>query len=312
MNTTFRKYNSKDKFLSRLLDVNPDYKDDLFKVIGEYKGVDSKILCKDKYGYFTKIARRLLNQRTSRVKTNIRDAAFPTAYFKETLRDTNSQYKCGAIKLINDYIGANVKVKLLTEFGVCEAYPYKLWNDNEVTIKHAVNKHQYWVNQSLKMHGDIYQYETMPYLGNDQKVNIICKKHGVFQQARSKHLCDGQGCPACSKSTWGWGHWNELGRRSKLFDGYKVYIIECVGFGERFFKIGKTYTSINVRFKNQIHMPYSYYVMKVYEFDCGVKASEFELELLNKHKEFSYMPTTSFAGETECFTKLEYGKEAQT
>lgn len=37
-------------FKNKLRDLNPYYKNNKFEVLGEYRGVYNKILCKDKYG----------------------------------------------------------------------------------------------------------------------------------------------------------------------------------------------------------------------------------------------------------------------
>lgn len=46
------------------------------------------------------------------------------------------------------------------------------------------------------VHGDKYDYSQVNYVNNNTHVTIICKKHGPFSQAPSKHLI-GQGCPEC-------------------------------------------------------------------------------------------------------------------
>lgn len=51
---------------------------------------------------------------------------------------------------------------------------------------------------SLK-HQNIYDYSLVEYRGNENKVDIICKKHGIFSITPHNHL-RGHGCPLCSKS----------------------------------------------------------------------------------------------------------------
>lgn len=53
-----------------------------------------------------------------------------------------------------------------------------------------------FIERSRQIHGDLYDYSLVDYDRHDKKVKIICKKHGVFQQA-GKHHFYGAGCPTC-------------------------------------------------------------------------------------------------------------------
>lgn len=47
-----------------------------------------------------------------------------------------------------------------------------------------------------KIHGTKYNYSLVKYTRAIDKVDIICKKHGIFKQSPNSHL-GGQGCPTC-------------------------------------------------------------------------------------------------------------------
>lgn len=47
-----------------------------------------------------------------------------------------------------------------------------------------------------KVHGDRYDYALVNYIGGHNKVKLICKEHGEFEQSPSTHL-QGRGCPKC-------------------------------------------------------------------------------------------------------------------
>jgi hypothetical protein len=49
----------------------------------------------------------------------------------------------------------------------------------------------------IKVHGQIYDYSLVEDTKTRNKVTIICKKHGKFNQSINSHLC-GQGCPTCA------------------------------------------------------------------------------------------------------------------
>ena len=44
------------------------------------------------------------------------------------------------------------------------------------------------------VHGDRYGYENIYYVNSRTKIDIVCHKHGIFQQTPSNHL-NGQNCP---------------------------------------------------------------------------------------------------------------------
>lgn len=47
-----------------------------------------------------------------------------------------------------------------------------------------------------KVHGDTYDYSQMVYTNVQNKITIICREHGPFEQKPNSHL-QGQGCPQC-------------------------------------------------------------------------------------------------------------------
>lgn len=53
-----------------------------------------------------------------------------------------------------------------------------------------------FIEDSIKIHGDEYDYSNVEYKGSYSPVDIICPKHGLFSQTPSNHL-SGNGCPKC-------------------------------------------------------------------------------------------------------------------
>ena len=53
------------------------------------------------------------------------------------------------------------------------------------------------IDEFCKVHGDKYDYSNVKYTGTDNKVSIICKMHGEFQQRPTAHK-RGAGCYVCS------------------------------------------------------------------------------------------------------------------
>lgn len=54
-----------------------------------------------------------------------------------------------------------------------------------------------FIEKAIAKHGDKYIYSEVEYTISANKVNIICKDHGVFSQLASNHLA-GYGCTVCA------------------------------------------------------------------------------------------------------------------
>ena len=76
------------------------------------------------------------------------------------------------------------------------------------------------------IHKDLYDYSLVNYVGCYDKVEIICKKHGVFKQAPHSHKM-GIGCPKCrsSKGEASVRNWLEVNKikyeEQQTFEGCK-------------------------------------------------------------------------------------------
>ena len=53
------------------------------------------------------------------------------------------------------------------------------------------------IDEFKRTHGDRYDYSLVDYVNTRTPVNIVCKKHGSFQQRPGDHK-DGHGCPLCA------------------------------------------------------------------------------------------------------------------
>jgi G:T-mismatch repair DNA endonuclease (very short patch repair protein) len=60
--------------------------------------------------------------------------------------------------------------------------------------------HNEFIKESIKKHGDIYDYSETVYNGSAERITIICKceGHRPFECVATLHL-QGQGCPICAK-----------------------------------------------------------------------------------------------------------------
>jgi hypothetical protein len=57
-----------------------------------------------------------------------------------------------------------------------------------------------FIKDAIKVHGNIYDYSSVRYVNAKTKIEIICKRHGIFIQTPNKHLSQSQGCPICNES----------------------------------------------------------------------------------------------------------------
>ena len=67
----------------------------------------------------------------------------------------------------------------------------------------AYTKEQY-IARAKEVHGDKYDYSWIEYTHNQNKIEILCNKHGKFVQQARLHL-KGQGCKECHRElVTGW------------------------------------------------------------------------------------------------------------
>ncbi len=155
------------------------------------------------------------------------------------------------------------------------------------------------------IHNNKYTYTNIVYKNNKDILDIICPTHGVFKQSANYHK-RGFGCPKCKCNTKGWGYttWENAGKVSSNFDGYKLYVLKCYNTEETFFKIGKTFTKLTTRFSSTRSLPYTYEVLLVIRGSARY-VSELEHKLHKLNKKHKYIPKIKFNGMYECFNKIE-------
>ena len=106
------------------------------------------------------------------------------------------------------YISAKTKIKIICkEHGAFYQTPDKHLNREQGCIKcgfkigglkHSSGSADRFIEQSIIVHGDKYDYSEVDYIKSSLKVKIICPKHGVWQQTPNNHL-HGFGCPKCGR-----------------------------------------------------------------------------------------------------------------
>lgn len=171
-----------------------------------------------------------------------------------------------------------------------------------------------FINKANKIHNFKYDYSKTIYIHSHKKINIVCPIHGEFTQTVLNHL-NGSGCQKCGKiklknthsinpTGWTLDNWVKKAEVSKHFDSFKIYILKCWNEKEEFYKIGRTFNSINQRFRCKSNMPYNFKILKFYEDDAKtIYKKELDLKKLNKNNK--YIPLLKFNGMHECFSQIK-------
>lgn len=73
----------------------------------------------------------------------------------------------------------------------------KCANENRSKLKTKTT--QEFIQRAIGMYGNLYDYSQVKYIKSKLKVNVVCKKHGMFQVSPDNHL-RGKGCPKCNSS----------------------------------------------------------------------------------------------------------------
>lgn len=222
-----------------------------------------------------------------------------------------------------DYIGRNYKIKIICpEHNIFEQRPANHVNgfgckkcaDKNKSFKYKLTTESF-VNKAKQVHGNLYDYSFVNYADSQTKIKILCTEHGMFEQSPNNHLSN-QGCPVCGRvkslkihkeNPTGWKHssWVKAAETSKNFDSFKVYIIRCWNDEEEFYKIGKTYRTVENRFSKSKYMPYNYDTIKIFEGKAK-EISRFEKQLQKENKKYKYIPKIKFNGMYECFKNVSY------
>lgn len=218
----------------------------------------------------------------------------------------NLKLKNNEIKNIVNYNG--VKEVIISDiYGFTYKNTYKNFIKNGISIESCINKTLYIKYKFKKIHGSKYDYSKVKYINSKTKVIINCKIHGSFSQYPNHHL-KGHACPYCANYRSGWttDKWFQQAKKSIKFDSFKLYIIYVYNDTESFYKIGKTFSTIKLRFPRS-KLPYNYKIIKIIEEPLNGNykyISELEFKLHKQHKKYKYKPILHFGGNNECFSKI--------
>ena len=287
-----------------------------------YIGCDTKvkIICPI-HGEFEQAPYKHLTHKGCTQCSRIQKGKEQTCTNDEFIKKANIKHNNKFDYSLANYVNAKEKIKI-----ICKEHGEFLQNANNhlngqgcpickpIAVGNAKRANQEnIIKRFIDIHGNKYDYSLVEYTHFEKNVKIICHEHEIFEQTPSVHL-RGSGCRKCSndkmselqgKLNNGWNYtlWENKGKESKQFDSFKVYIIKCYNEYETFYKIGKTFNTVQHRFQSKRHLPYTYDIIKIIENTARI-VSDLEKSLHKIHKEYYYTPQIYFEGNKECFSKL--------
>lgn len=165
-----------------------------------------------------------------------------------------------------------------------------------------------FIERAKKVHGDSCDYTKTVYKTCNDKVVIKCKEHDIYFKVFPSNHIIGSKCKKCQSEKIRKALTGKEGTCGYTRTGYvkqangrqaKVYLIKCFSEEEEFYKIGKTFLDINIRFK-KANLPYSFESVNFIFGEAGY-IYDLEVELHKIYREYKYKPKNRFGGYTECY-----------
>ncbi len=166
-----------------------------------------------------------------------------------------------------------------------------------------------FIRQAKEVHEDSCDYTNTTYGGNRVKIKAKCNIHNEYFETYPFSHLRGARCRKCLSERISKANTGKEGTCGYTRGGYVkqangreacVYLIRCFNENEEFYKIGKTFLDIHIRFtKSNIC-----YNFEVVHFHFGEAGYIYDLEnkLHKEYKKYKYNPYEWFAGYTECFS----------
>lgn len=190
---------TQEEFISRYKNKNQQL--DYSKTI--YKGSKEKVVITcPKHGDFTIIAGDFLRSgKCPKCSYNIPTNSefidrckqhYPNYDYSNTLyitRDKPVEVRCP----IHNHIWTPLAFNLENGSAMCSKCKSDLYK------KLFTKSQEEFINKCRDIHNNEYDYSKVKYTGADNKITIICPKHGEFQQIAGNHI-RGTGCPKCHRS----------------------------------------------------------------------------------------------------------------
>lgn len=309
-----KKVKTNEQFLLDLYRLNDTYRDGMFTMLEEYRTAIVKLKVNTDFGICQMTPNSLLSNKNP---CTIQSAIDKNDYAHRVLIDRSQSYRNGFYKIVGDFKKYHDPILIETIYGLCSLTFASLYSGSKPGFDSAIDKTSYWLNYAKERNSKYndYTYENVTIKGTDDRIKINCKKHGIFEIKASNFSAKNQGCNKCFDDTraeiykdnggWHSKDWITAGNKSKYFDSFKMYIIRCWNEDEEFYKVGRTFLTVQRRFKDTKQMPYNYEIIQIRKSEDGHKIYCLEKAFKRANKKDSYKPKNYFkGGYTECFTKI--------
>ena len=94
-----------------------------------------------------------------------------------------------------------------------------------------------FIERSIEIHGEKYDYSKVKYNHSLEKVVISCKKHGDFDMKPSNHINNKQGCPICGNESTG-------NLQKKSLNEFLIEVSKKLGHENYDFSLSKEFKNI--------------------------------------------------------------------
>jgi len=197
-----------EKFIEKAISVHGskyDYSKSKFVTVD----TKLKIICKHGHGEFEQTPYKHINRRQGRPKCGVeksrKSRMKPFHKFIEQAKKIH-QDKYDYSYSEDDYEGAFKKIKIICKtHGLFWQNPDNHVNDGkgcyfcglESNKQLHIRTQEEFLKLAKAIHGNRYNYSKSKYTGANDKLVIICKIHGAWQQSPTSHL-KGHNCPKCT------------------------------------------------------------------------------------------------------------------
>lgn len=289
-----------DKFIIDAKIIHGD-KYDYSKVIFEGLNKDVELTCKEHGSFFIRPSNHLANQ-GCRVCSGI--TTWTTESFIKASIDVHGDLYDYS-KVVFKNVSEKVEI-ICKEHGGFSMRPLKHLYRKDKCPKCSKNFKKTREDVLMKfkeVHGDTYEYILSDFTNTNDYTDIVCRKHGVFNQSIVNHM-QGRGCRDC-----GYDIVDVFRKESYVkncIENYNgvanLYLIRCFNENEDFYKIGITCKdTISKRFPRGTHMPYSYEEILFLPSKPEI-VWDSENTLHEMFSSMRYEPNIVFGGsKTECF-----------
>lgn len=221
--------------------------------------------------------------------------------FLNKLWNNNKHYREGEFKVVGEYTRSSKHIAVETAFGVCLCTPNHLTKGKLPTIRSAVDKTEYAINEFKSIYSDKYKYPNFNYGGSNKKFTVLCEKHGEFKTHYSSFKT--HKCKKCAHEELDIGFTREDFIRISSNRTATMYLVLVSLNNEEFLKIGITSRALKTRLSG-----FDYKVVSIIESNNVGWVFDTEKIFLERFKKYKYKPNRRFNGHTECF-KVEYIEE---